>query len=145
MDGSLVKRKSLQSVIGAFRGVICGDQSFIAGGRDNVEGNPAQPSLKMERLGKFRFRWIVTSGARTISVNVKQAINLTPRPTLVVKANSSIGVNSDVTGTAGSGTGWVTIGPVAINPSSSGAVWVELRANYDGQTCPSYWDNVVVT
>ena len=118
---------------------------MVIGGKDTSEGDPAQPSLRLDAKGMWRFRWAVASGSRSVSINVKQAVNGSPRPTLVVKANPSIGVNSDVTGTAGSGTGWVTIGPVSITPSSDGAVWVELHNNYDSQVLqtPCFWDHIV--
>lgn len=116
------------------------------GGRDNVEGNPFQPSLRIEMRGRFRFRWVLAVGARTISINVKQAVNLSPRPSLVVKANPETGIMADVETFAASGTGWVTIGPVAISPSAQGALWVELRSNYDGQSgIPCYWDDLRTT
>lgn len=117
------------------------------GAKDTTEGDPSQPSLRMDARGTWRFRWVVESGARTASINVKQAANASPRPTLVIKANTAIGVNADVTGTAGSGTGWVTIGPVNAAPTGDGVLWVELRNNYDAQYqgAPCYWDHVVVT
>lgn len=113
--------------------------------KETTEGSPSQPSLKLNRHGMFRFRWTVNAGSRGISVSVKQAANVSPRPTLVVRANPEIGVNSDVTETAGSGTGWVTIGPASISPSSRGAVWVELHNNYDSQGGACYFDNIVAT
>lgn len=117
------------------------------GGRDNAQGDPAQPSLRMDARGVFRFRWAFASGARTVSVNVKQEANASPRPTLVVKANPAIGIAADVVETAGSSTNWITIGPAAINPSSNGATWVELHANYDAQyrSAPCYWDHIETT
>jgi len=128
------------------RSVVCGDRSYVVGGKDTSVGN-SQPSLRMDSRGVFRFRWVVQSGTRTISVDVKQAVNLSPRPTLVILKNPDVGLSSDTTGTAGSSTGFTTIGPVTITPSSSGAVWVELRANYDGMfgCAPCYWDNLTVT
>lgn len=124
-----------------------GGNEAVMGAKDTTEGSPSQPSLRMDGQGKFRFRWHVASGARTIQVSCKQAINTSPRPTLVVKANPDIGVNADVTETAGAGTGWVTIGPATINPTSAGAVWVELWCNYSGQIriTPCYWDHIQAT
>lgn len=129
-----------------FRCVVAGGNYMVVGGKDTTEGN-AQPSLRLDAKGVWRFRWNVASGTRTVQVDCKQALNLSPYPSLVVKANPSIGVNSDETGTAAAGSGWKTIGPVTINPSSAGSVWVELRANYDGQygTAPCYFDNVSTT
>jgi hypothetical protein len=144
--GLLAQGKSDQGPRCHLRTVVCGTDHQTMGARDNTEGDPAQPSLRMDRRGRWRFRWTVLAGTRTISVRVKQAVNLSPRPSLVIKANTSIGVNADSETSAASGAGWITIGPVTINPSANGAVWVELRANYDGQSnIPCYWDQVVVT
>ena len=128
---------------------LCGIEPnlFSFGGRDNAQGDPAQPSLRMDARGVYRFRWAFESGARTVAVNVKQEVNLSPRPTLVVKANPAIGIASDVIETAGSSTNWITIGPANISPSADGATWVELHANYDGQYmgAPCYWDHIETT
>lgn len=121
------------------------DGHFPSASRNNLEGDPAPPCLQLNAGRDYwRFRWIVETGARTISINVKQTENVSPRPTLVVKANPDIGVNADVTETAPSGTGWVTIGPAAINPTSDGAVWVEVWNNIDG-ILPCYFDNIQQT
>ena len=127
----------------AIRSFLFGSSEAVLGARDNTEGNPAQPSLRMDSRGVFRMRWKVLPGTRTITVSVKQAVNLSPRPTIVVRANPDIGVNSDVTETAPGGASWVTIGPATVTPSSAGVLAVELRANYDGQyqQAPCYWDN----
>jgi hypothetical protein len=117
-------------------------ETFPFGGRNNTEGDPAQPSLQITSgKAKWRFRWIVAAGARTLSIKVKQQDISEARPTLIVKANPDIGVNADVTETAPAGDGWVTIGPAAITPSSDGAVWVEIWNNVDG-LLPAYFDNV---
>lgn len=147
VKGNLSQPLTLANGVLALRTVQLMDAYQVIGARDNTEGDPSQPSLRMDARGVWRFRWVVESGARTASINVKQAANASPRPTLVIKANPSIGVNSDVTGTAGSGTGWVTIGPVNAAPTSDGVLWVELRNNYDAQYqgAPCYWDHVVVT
>jgi hypothetical protein len=129
-----------------FRCISAGESYLAVGGRDNAEGN-SQPCLRLDSRGMWRFRWVVTAGNRSISVDVKQEENVNPRPTLVVKANPSCGIANDATGTAGAGQNWVTIGPVSVSPSSNGVVWVELRANYDCQYAgaPCFWDNIITT
>ncbi len=129
------------------RGIMVTDKFYVIGSRDAVIGNSLPPSLRLDSLGSWRFRWTVAVGTRTMSVFVKQAVNLSPRPTLIVKANPEIGVNSDVTVTAGSGSGFVLLGPATINPTVAGAVWVELHNNYDGQTggAPCYFDDIGTT
>lgn len=97
--------------------------------KNTVDGYPSSPSLQLTTQGFWRFRWTLTSGTRTISVQVKQPVNSTPYPTLIVRKNAAIGVASDVTGTSPGGTGWVVIGPVTVNPTSGGVVWVELWNN----------------
>lgn len=96
--------------------------------------------------GTYRFRWTVAAGSRSISIDVKQAVNVSPRPRVTVLANPDIGVSADVQASAASSAGWVTIGPIAVTPSSAGALWVVLEALYDGQSgCPSFWDHIVTT
>lgn len=140
-----VRAKDEQSPHWSIRSIVCDSTYHCRGAKDTTQGDPSQPSLRIDGKGVWRFRWAVSSGTRTISVSVKQALNISPRPTLVVKANAAIGVNSDVTGTAGSSATWVTIGPVTASPSSDGALWVELRANLDYQSATCYWDNIQTT
>lgn len=117
-----------------------------------AEGTPSQPSLWLPQPGAWRFRWQITSGNQTISVYCKQIENVAPYPSMVVKANPSIGVNSDVTGTSTGSTGWIKIGPITVTATNSGIVWVELRnnlrSNYDPENgnilpwAPCYFDNL---
>lgn len=126
--------------------VACGTECLVGrAARNNVEGYAAGPSLDIPSNGAFRFRWSVETGARTISVYVKHPSNLSPRPTLTVKANAGIGIAADASATAPSGTGWVQIGPLAINPTSDGAVWVELANNVDGMMDHCYFDHIQTT
>ena len=129
----------------ALRKIVAADREFCLGGKDTAEGNPSQPSLRLDTFGRYRLRWTVASGTRTFSIGCKQAVNASPRPRVTVLANAGIGVAADVSGSAGSGTGWVTIGPITITPSSGGAVWVVLEALYLGQYAPTYWDHIVTT
>ncbi len=113
----------------------------ICGGMELVEGSPSPPSLRMDALGKWTFRWLVQAEANSISALVKQA-DVTPRPSMVVKANPLIGVPLDLVAVAPAGSGWVTIGPITVTPSVKGGLRVELRNNYDcqfGQT-PCYFE-----
>lgn len=123
--------------------VIGGDYAAL-GGRDNAEGFSSQPSLRLDARGVYSFLWAMTAGARALSISVKQAANADPRPSVVIRANPEIGINADITTVAGSGTGWVTIGPIAVNPAQAGCVRVELRNNYNAMifTAPCYWDNL---
>lgn len=143
--GNIVKRNNGLVAPNYFRRISSvGPIIYSRGQRNNNEGDPAQPSLELVGRGFFRFRWTVVAGTREITIEVKQVINASPRPSLIVRANPSIGVNSDVEESAGSGTGWVTIGPATITPTSNGAVWVELHANYDAPES-SYWDTLTVS
>ncbi len=118
----------------------------VLGAADAAFGNPL-PSIRLDAKGFWRTRWVVRAGTRTVKVDCLQAVNSSPRPTITVKANPAIGVAADVSATAGSNTGWITIGPVTITPSSNGVVWIEIRANYDTQAggCPCWFDNMVWT
>lgn len=130
-----------------FKCIYAGSEYMVNSRKDLTEGNPSAPSLYMSSQGKWGFKWILNAGTRTISIDCKQPVNLSPRPTLTVLKDVSLGINSDMTGTATSGTGWVTIGPVTITPTATGVVWVELRNEYDdvNENSPCYWDNIVIT
>lgn len=115
--------------------------------KDDSEGNPSAPCLAIDYAVPYRFRWPVRSGDRTIQVDAKQVSNIAgKRPKLVVKANPAIGVDLDVEGSAGAGTGWVTIGPLDVTPDADGILWVELQ-NVDTDTLysPAFFDNIQVT
>lgn len=114
-------------------------------GRESVDGSPATPCLALNFYGCHTFRWAAPSGARTISVKVKQADNRSPYPTLVVKKNAALGIGADVTGTSPGGTGWVTIGPVTVSPTVSGVLIVELWNNSGYRNAPTYFDHISVT
>ena len=144
--------------IGAMQGLVFGGMTTILGDgtfgrhvqigvlRNNTEGSPAQPSLELNIPGMWRFRWGVTPGVRTIQINVKQAINTSPRPTMTVKANAAIGVATDQVATAASASGWIVLGPISITVSAAGPLWVELRNNYYGNfATPCYFDHIVAT
>ena len=116
-------------------------------GQVTTDGNPAAPCIGFIWPGTyFQFPWSVATGTRTISINAKQATNGSPRPSMTILSNPGIGVNSAVTGTAASSTGWVTIGPLTITPTSAGLVIVQLNCNYgDATRTPALFDHVVVT
>lgn len=121
-----------------------GVQELLIGGREAVEGNPTL-CLRIDTVAVYKLYWPVASGSRTFRVDVKQALNFSPRPRVTIKANSDIGVVADVTGSAGSSATWVTIGPLAAAPSSNGVLEVWLENLYEGGDDPIYWDNIIVT
>lgn len=115
--------------------------------RNNVEGDPSSPS--MEFFGPMRksFLWAVDAGSRTFSIKVKYTPDIAlQRPYVIIKSNTDIGVASDVVEMAASGSGWVTIGPMAITPTFNGVVEVvlcfDIITMYK-QIC--YWDSIEVT
>lgn len=115
-------------------------------GKDSVVGNPTAPSLALKYASTYRFRWVLHTGVNILYVNCLQAINLMPRPTVTAKANPDIGINADVSATAPSGTGWVTIGPVSVTASAAGAVYVWLTSNTTSENAaPCYFDHLVAT
>jgi hypothetical protein len=94
--------------------------------------------------GMWRFRWAVRVGVNNIQVNCKQEVNGSPRPSMIVKANPDVGLNSDTTASAGSSTGWVVIGPITVTATAVGPVWVELHNNYQGAwATPAFFDHIV--
>ncbi len=124
---------------------VPGPDLFRGLAKDTTDGSPAQPCLQFTQRGRYRFRWPVAAGTRTLTIDCKYAPNEAPRPTVTIRKNVEIGVNADVVGTAGAGTGWVTIGPLSITPSDKGGVWVELDATHPGNTFAARWDNLRTT
>jgi hypothetical protein len=115
------------------------DRLVVNSGLDSEIGNPT-PSLKLS-FGRYQFRLAVKSGARTVKVDVRQPDATAERPVMRIKANSSIGIPSDVTATAGSQTTWQTIS-ATINPTADGVFILELE-NPD-QAKPCWFDNVKI-
>lgn len=107
---------------------------------DGSVGNPG-PSLKV-RWSRYPFRLAVRAGARRVTVDVRQPVATAVRPKLVVKANPAIGLNADVTATAGTGTDWQTL-EAAFTATANGGVKVWL-VNEDFMN-PCWFDNVKVT
>jgi hypothetical protein len=121
---------------------------FNAGiSKSPTEGSLSAPSLVMDRAQVFSVRWPVVSGsANTFSIKVKQPGCSTLPPRIVAKADASLGVNSDVVGTAAVGTGWLTIGPISVTPSVSGVIEVQLESRADCDfPALCYWDSISVT
>jgi len=143
---SAIKNSPSRGSVGALRKLVVGGIDYRLGvKRNNSEGSPNPPSLEIDQPNFFAFRWGVDPGNRTISVKVKQVSNVAGlRPQLVIKADASLGVPVDVIGEAPAGLDWVTIGPVAVNPTSSGVLWVEIW-NVDTDTFGSsaIFDHIV--
>ena len=120
---------------------------------DMTIGNPSPPSLRLDIPGFWRFRWTVPLGSHTVSVLTMQNSTGSYRPSMVVKANKVLGLNTDVVASASYVPGWTTIGPIAFTVTSSVVVWVELHNNnfavpniYGSvqSTTPAYFDHIVV-
>lgn len=126
------------------RSVVASDKQYALGGEDFTQGNPAQPSLRLDALGSWRYRWALTIGQHSVAVNVLQVANLIPRPSLCIKSNPAIGIPLDVEIFAPMGTGWVTISSATFTVSALGVVWVELRNNLDANVgaSPCYFDHI---
>ena len=111
------------------------------------EGSPSAPSIAFNYAGMWRFKWSVVAGTRTITIKCKQVSNQSPRPSMVITANPSIGVPLDIETFASSGIGWVDIGPVTITPTSTGMVFIQIKNNSNDirVDTPAYFDHIVVT
>jgi hypothetical protein len=112
------------------------------GGRDETQGDSA-PSHRMDAKGSRTIPWPVSAQEITITCQVKQAANQSPRPRLVLKANSALGIDVDVESVAASGTGWVTLS-ITFTPTAEGVVEIiqENRLDYQPGVAPCYWDNL---
>lgn len=131
--------------------IVTGLEQEVLGAEDFTIGNPTSTSLRMDAAGKWRFRWALMSGPHSIQINVLQAVNLNPRPSLAVMSNPAIGLNS-LNGSqtcyeafAPNSTDWTVIGPITFNTTGAGATWVELRCNLSTHvgSAPCYWCHVV--
>jgi hypothetical protein len=116
-------------------------------------GNPSAPSLRLDTVGFWRFRWVVNPGSRRISaLSQQQAASGSYTPSMVIKANPNIGLNFDVSASAATIAGWTSIGPLMFNATAQDVVWVELHnnnmnvPNINGSlvTYPAYFDHIVV-
>jgi len=123
--------------------IHCGHVPMIFGGRDTAE---VSSSFRMDSRGTFRFPVVVTPVSSVFAIDVKQAANVSPRPSMVLLQNTGLGILTPVTGTASSSVGWVNIS-VAVTPSGTGVAAIELRNNYDAQVsgAPCYWNNFTLT
>lgn len=157
----------IQGVIGALKGITLGGPTSYLGdgtfGRhmqtgvtENFdEGNPTAPCLQLTYPGFWRFRWSIKPGLRSIYIQTKQPhflsgsvpyVNVFYPPTLIVKANSTVGLNTDLIGTAPVEQGWVQIGPVSFTATAVGPVWVELwNNNTNEHNTPCLFDRIIAT
>lgn len=109
-----------------------------------AEGNPATPSLLLNQYGMWRFRWVIQSGARSISVLCKQA-NSTQRPSIIVKKNVNIGIPNDIVSVAASSNDWIQIPTISFTATGTDVTWVELWNNSIFYKLPCYFDHIVIS
>lgn len=103
----------------------------VFGYQDGSDGT-VKPCMTMNAYGRKRILWPVSAGAITLSVQVKQASNTSPRPRMIIKKNTAIGISSDQEGVAGSSTTWTTIS-VSVTPTKSGVLEIYLENRIDHQ------------
>jgi hypothetical protein len=135
--------------------VLNGDVEIpINSGRDDLVGTPLPPSQKQAAKSILKgIRWPVTAGAHSFSIDCKYTPNTTPRPRIILRANSAVGIPADIVVDAPAGTGWVTL-TANITALASGVVeiWREFPQfnplnSGDMIRPPAYanWDHIVVT
>jgi hypothetical protein len=126
----------------------------IGVGKNSTEGSTTPPCLQLDYPGMWRFRWVIKGGTRTVSVLTKQNSTGSLRPSMVVKANQSIGVPYDISASAANANSWTAIGPISVTPTGIGSVWVELHNNMtdypsicrnDETLYPALFDHIVTT
>ena len=127
--------------------ITAGADRLVWGGEDLIEGYTSSPCLRMDAKGKWRFRWALTIAQHSISVFVKQADNLSPRPSLVVKNNPAIGIPADIEVFAPPSTDWIQISSGTFPVTAVGATWVELKCNVETNVgfSPCYFDLISKT
>lgn len=138
------------TVVGVLKKISTGGASesdlTVGLGKNVADGSPAPPCLEMDRKTNYDIFWpIEPNVANTFTAKVKQPVIASLQPRVTIIADASLGVNADVTGTAAASTGWVTIGPLTVNPTSAGVLLVRLENRSMDQDPRSYWDCVVVS
>lgn len=148
------------NIVGYLKGISLGGMSDLYGngtsgirhlqlglGKNTTEGIPNTPSLELKLPNSmWRFRWTVKPGTRTVSIKTKQIdCGGLERPTMKIKANVLIGLNSDLTLTASSGNNWVTIGPLSFTATALGVTWVEVWNNLNKSNHSAYFDHIVIS
>jgi hypothetical protein len=156
LPASTKKSGATVGSVGVLRGITLGGPSTWTGEgsfgrhlqvgvqRNDADGSPNVPCIQITYPGFWRFRWSVATGTRNISLQVKQARNLAPYPTFIVKKNSAVGLGSDAVATSPGGAGWVTIGPLTLTFTATGVVWVELWNNIEHTNSPALFDHLVI-
>lgn len=149
--------------VGFLQGLAFGAPTTIDGGgsfgrhmqvgvnRENNDGTPAAPSLRLDYPGMWRFRWVVKNGNRSISVSARQNSTGSFRPSMIVRKNPGIQIFNDISASAPDGAGWVNMGPITFTASGSDVVWVELHNNNHGVmnmegvllSQPAFFDHIV--
>ncbi len=148
LSGSISVGQSRPGRIGVLQNMAMTGTTYVLGlNRDDTVGTATAPSLRIDNPNAFRFRWGLTAESHSIQVSSKQArsVNTSSCPSIVVKANASIGINSDIIAYAPSGSSdWTTIGPLIVAPLIGGGVWVELRNNeYGFKDNPAWFDQLI--
>jgi len=115
------------------------------GGRDNAEGSPTTPCLRITGGGVIRIRIPVDAGSRSISVKAREISNVVPRPLLRVCENGEIGLLAALEATAPAGTGWVTVGPLTFTASAKGGVAIDLVSFGQSWEGECRWDSLSIT
>jgi len=111
--------------------------------RDDTEGTPSPPCLALDSWGFWRFRWAVGPGNRSLTCFAKQVSNVANRPSIVLKTNTSVGLNADVTAVMGSSADWISA-TASFVATGTGMVWVELHNNCLGIPDTCYFDRISV-
>jgi hypothetical protein len=115
---------------------------LMGAAQDTTQGNPTQPSQSHPRPGIFKdIFWRVTAGSRTFSIDV---LYTGTAPCIIVKRNPAVGLQEDVTVTAGAGPGWVTISQ-SFTATATGVVAVWRQRTDSDLTHVLNWDNVRTT
>lgn len=152
------------SVVGHVQGISLGGPTSVTGedtygtrnylmgwGKNPSEGSATAPCLEFLHPGMWRFKWVVKPGQRRISIRTKQVKNFSgQRPSMTIKKNTNVGINSDIVTYAPTGSDWVTIGPVIFTATGTDMVWVELRNNlhmseYPVSQSKALFDHIIVT
>ena len=131
---------------------ICGQlnpnsEKLHRGGRLNSDGYPLPPCIQVINGGVLRYTFPVAAGLRGVTVRVREVSDLAVvRPQMRVLADTSMGIPVTLTATAGAGTGWLLLGPLAFTAPAKGAITVELEAfTGNNQHSDCRWDALTIS
>lgn len=125
---------------------------FLGTGRDDADGNPAPPSLKLRGLTEWVILWPLKAGVNTFAIDCKYGPDdgAGARPQVILRADDTLGIHADLVVTLGAGAdAWQTSPTISVTPRAAGVARISLvtrNTRPDGVLIPVYanFDKIAV-